>query len=122
MAVRGCLTFPSIRVKIHCGLSKSEFGFANAYFGWTDAIDASLRLQEFHKAIETYKKALELDENNAEAQDGITRTRAAIATSMGDEERAQHGMADPEVQAIMMDPIMRQVLNDFQSDPQAAQR
>ena len=30
-------------------------------------------------------------------------------------------MADPEIQTILMDPVMRQVLNDFQNDPKAAQ-
>jgi stress-induced-phosphoprotein 1 len=29
-------------------------------------------------------------------------------------------MADPDVQNILMDPIMRQVLDDFQTDPRAA--
>ena len=31
-------------------------------------------------------------------------------------------MADPEVQAILTDPVMRQVLADFQDDPAAAAR
>ena len=31
-------------------------------------------------------------------------------------------MADPEIQTILSDPIMRQVLNDFQENPQAAQK
>lgn len=35
-------------------------------------------------------------------------------------ERQARGMADPEVQNILMDPVMRQVLDDFQSDPRAA--
>lgn len=30
-------------------------------------------------------------------------------------------MADPEVQNILRDPVMRQVLDDFQNDPRAAQ-
>jgi hypothetical protein len=36
-------------------------------------------------------------------------------------ERQERAMADPEIQMILTDPIMRQVLNDFQSDPKAAQ-
>jgi hypothetical protein len=36
-------------------------------------------------------------------------------------ERQERGMADPEIQMILTDPVMRQVLNDFQSDPKAAQ-
>ena len=36
-------------------------------------------------------------------------------------ERQERAMADPEIQTILMDPVMRQVLNDFQNDPKAAQ-
>ena len=35
-------------------------------------------------------------------------------------ERQQKGLQDPEVQMILQDPIMRQVLNDMQTDPKAA--
>lgn len=31
-------------------------------------------------------------------------------------------MQDPEIQNILTDPIMRQVLNDFQEHPQLAQK
>lgn len=31
-------------------------------------------------------------------------------------------MADPEIQAILQDPIIRQVLQDFQENPNAAQQ
>ena len=30
-------------------------------------------------------------------------------------------MRDPEVQEILSDPVMRQILNDMQTDPKAAQ-
>jgi len=79
-------------------------------------------LKEYHKAIETYKKALELDPENAEAKDGIYRTRVAMQTNMGDEERAKHAMADPEIQAILTDPIIQNVLRDLQQNPDAAQK
>jgi stress-induced-phosphoprotein 1 len=36
--------------------------------------------------------------------------------------RQERGMADPEVQAILTDPVMRQVLSDMQEDPASAQR
>ena len=35
-------------------------------------------------------------------------------------ERQARAMSDPEVQNILSDPVMRQVLNDMQSDPKAA--
>lgn len=35
-------------------------------------------------------------------------------------ERAAHGMADPEIQAILSDPVVRQVIQDLStSDPTA---
>ena len=37
-------------------------------------------------------------------------------------ERAEHGMADPEIQGILSDPVIRQILQDFQQNPQAAQQ
>ena len=36
-------------------------------------------------------------------------------------ERQQRAMADPEIQGIMSDPVMRRVLNDMSTDPKAAQ-
>lgn len=35
-------------------------------------------------------------------------------------ERARHGMADPEIQAILQDPVIQQILKDFNENPQAA--
>ncbi len=37
-------------------------------------------------------------------------------------QRQQRAMQDPEVQNIMMDPVMQQVLKDFQENPTAAQQ
>ena len=34
-----------------------------------------------------------------------------------DEERVRHAMADPEIQRIMTDPIIRQVLQDLSTNP-----
>jgi len=79
-------------------------------------------LKEYHKALESYKKALDLDPENAEAKDGIYQTRVAMQTNMGDEERAKHAMADPEIQAILTDPIIQNVLRDLQTNPDEAQK
>ena len=35
-------------------------------------------------------------------------------------ERSAHAMADPEIQAILSDPVIQQVLKDFSENPQAA--
>ena len=37
-------------------------------------------------------------------------------------QRQAKAMADPEIQNILTDPIMRQVLDDLQNDPRSAQR
>ena len=35
-------------------------------------------------------------------------------------ERARHGMADPDIQSILTDPVIQQILKDFNENPQAA--
>lgn len=44
------------------------------------------------------------------------------SSGKADSERAAHAMADPEIQAILSDPMVRQVLNDFKENPQHAQK
>lgn len=38
------------------------------------------------------------------------------------EERRNRAMADPEIQQILTDPVIAQVLKDFESDPRGAQQ
>ncbi len=78
-----------------------------------------------YQALETYKAGLALDKDNEECKDGLQRTIEKISQSQGgemDQERAAKAMADPEIQAIMMDPIVRQTLSDMSTDPRAAQK
>ncbi|KAG1695136.1 hypothetical protein DVH05_028653 [Phytophthora capsici] len=79
-------------------------------------------MKEFHKARESYEKGLALDPNHQECIDGLRNVMYKIQSGDTDEERAAHGMADPEIQAILRDPVMQNVLNDFQTDPMGAQR
>lgn len=44
------------------------------------------------------------------------------SSGQADSERAAHAMADPEIQAILTDPMVRQVLTDFKENPQHAQK
>ena len=77
------------------------------------------------QALETYKAGLALDEHNEECKEGLQRTIEKINQSQGgemDSERASKAMADPEIQAIMMDPIVRQTLSDMSTDPTAASK
>lgn len=77
-------------------------------------------MKEFHKALETYNAALKLEPDNAEALEGVQRVVAKInegAAGGPDPERAARAMADPEVQRIMMDPMVNVALEEIQRDP-----
>ena len=76
--------------------------------------------------MESYKKGLALDPSNATCKEGLRKVTAMInygSANMTEEERkerAAHGMADPQIQAILQDPVINQVLRDFQENPNAA--
>ncbi|KAK9823595.1 hypothetical protein WJX72_004113 [[Myrmecia] bisecta] len=86
-------------------------------------------MKEYDKALATYEEGLKQDPGNQELKEGMQRCIEAInkltrgeATEEELKERQAKGMADPDVQNILMDPVMRQVLNDMQQDPRAAQK
>ena len=69
-----------------------------------------------------YNAALKLEPGNREAMEGLERTIMRINADAGgkaDEERSARAMADPEVQAILRDPMVSQALQDMQRDPAA---
>eukprot|EP00898_Chlorokybus_atmophyticus_P002169 jgi/Chlat1/2953/Chrsp2S04687 len=86
-------------------------------------------MKDYEKALETYQAGLKHDPNNEELKDGVARSmdalrRFASGQGLSDQElkeRQAKALQDPEVQGILSDPVMRQVLNDFESDPRAAQ-
>jgi hypothetical protein len=45
----------------------------------------------------------------------------ANQSAPADAEQQQRAMQDPEIQAIMADPMIRNVLNNFQENPKQAQ-
>ncbi|MED6106862.1 DNA binding protein [Stylosanthes scabra] len=96
--------------------------------GYTRKGAVQFFMKEYDKALETYKEGLKLDPNNQELLDGIGRCVQQInKASRGDltpeelKERQAKAMQDPEIQNILQDPVMRQVLVDFQENPKAAQ-
>jgi len=95
---------------------------------WARKGDIEVLMKENHKALESYKAGLGLDSTNATCRDGLRKVTAMInygAANMSEEEkkeRAQHGMADPEIQSILQDPVIQQILRDFNENPQAAQK
>jgi len=93
---------------------------------WARKADIEVLMKENHKALESYKKGLELDPSNAVCKEGLRKVTAMInygQANMTEEERkerAAHAMADPEIQSILQDPVINQVLRDFQENPTAA--
>lgn len=84
-------------------------------------------VKEYDDAMTTYSEGLKHDPTNEELRDGLRRCQEQIsrgATGQLSEEemraRQERAMANPEIQAILSDPIMRQVLQDMSTDPKAA--
>jgi stress-induced-phosphoprotein 1 len=85
-------------------------------------------MKEYDKALETYQIGLKHNEGNQELMDGVRRCVDQInKMNRGDisaedlKEKQARSMQDPEIQGILSDPIMRQVLTDFQENPKSAQ-
>jgi len=93
---------------------------------WARKGEIEMLLKENHKAMDSFRKGLEIEPNNQACVDGLRKVSAMVnygsATMSEDErkERAAHVMADPEIQNILMDPIIQQILQDFQHNPKAA--
>lgn len=95
---------------------------------WARKGDIEVVMKENHKAMESYKKGLAIDPDNAACKEGLRKVTAMInygQANMTDEERkerAAHALADPEIQAILQDPVINQVLRDFNENPNAANK
>lgn len=93
---------------------------------WARKGDIEVLMKENHKAMDSYRKGLEIDPSNVTCRDGLQKVTAMV--NMGNanmteeerKERAEHAMADPEIQSILQDPIIRQILQDFNDNPTAA--
>lgn len=93
---------------------------------WAKKGDIEFFMKEYHKSIDSFKAGLAIEPGNALCTQGLQKTMHAIQQQNmnkdADPERAAHAMADPEIQMILSDPVIRNVLNDFQEHPQVAQR
>lgn len=80
--------------------------------------------KEYHKAMESYQEGLKIEPENEACKTGYNKVMYQInsISSNGevDKERAAHGMADPEIQMILSDPIVRQVIQDLGGNDAAA--
>mmetsp|Transcript_16531 Transcript_16531/g.34020 ORF Transcript_16531/g.34020 Transcript_16531/m.34020 type:complete len:425 (+) Transcript_16531:1031-2305(+) len=95
---------------------------------WGRKGDIEMAFKEYHKAMESYKKGLEIDPKNAACKDGLRKVTQQInygrsqMTEEQKKEQAAHAMADPDIQAILQDPVVQQTLRDFGENPMAAQQ
>jgi len=93
---------------------------------WARKGDIEVLMKENHKALESYKAGLSLDSTSGTCRDGLRKVTAMInygnanMTDAEKRERASHGMADPEIQSILQDPVIQQILRDFNENPTAA--
>ena len=81
-----------------------------------------LMLKEYHKAMSTFEEGLKIESKNAECLDGLQKTQMKIYSGSGEtkeeqEQRAAHGMADPEIQAILRDPTIVNLIRGLQENP-----
>lgn len=86
-------------------------------------------MKEYDNAMETYEAGLKYDPENQELKDGLMRCIQAInkmnrgeMTEEEMEQRRERGMADPEVQRILKDPVIMNVLREMQENPASAQQ
>lgn len=95
---------------------------------WARKGDIEMYMKEYHKAQESYQKGLSIEPENPACKEGLRKVTTQITygrrnmTEDDKKEQAAHAMADPEIQAILQDPVLQQVLRDFQEHPQAAQQ
>lgn len=132
-----CAWHDGMRDAEKCIELKPEFGK-----GYSRKANIHFFMKEYEKAAEAYKKGLEVDPTSEEMKDGLRRCLEQIsryvffafphfrwfcriargeASESEMQERRTRAMGDPEIQQILTDPIMAQVLKDFESDPRGAQ-
>ncbi|KAG5188523.1 hypothetical protein JKP88DRAFT_197773 [Tribonema minus] len=93
---------------------------------WAKKGDIEFVMKEYHKALESFQKGLDLENDNSLCKAGLQKTVAKIqstgATPDEERERRAHAMADPEIQRILSDPVVQQVLQDAQQSPHELQK
>jgi stress-induced-phosphoprotein 1 len=95
---------------------------------WARKGDIEIVMKEFHKSTDSFKKGLELDPDNTACKEGLRKTMQQInygrhtMTDDQKKEQSAHAMADPQIQAILTDPVVQQTLRDFGENPAAAQK
>jgi len=85
--------------------------------------------KEFHKVIPMYEAVLAIpdvdDDSKKKAEEGLQRTQQAVQQAsyeQPDEERIRRAQQDPEIQALLADPMVQQAIRDFKDNPKYAQQ
>lgn len=92
---------------------------------WCKKGDIEFFMKEYHRSMESYQKGLSLDQTDRACMDGLRKVSMKINTTASEQEqqeRAAHGLADPEIQRILQDPMVQQVLRDMQENPMEGQK
>ncbi|KAJ3503397.1 hypothetical protein NLJ89_g8453 [Agrocybe chaxingu] len=98
--------------------------FVKAYIRKSNILHA---MREYTKALEAVQEATEHDtehQHTKEIGQQELKIQQALFSQRGEEtqeETLQRAMRDPEVASVMNDPVMQQILQQAQSDPQALQ-
>lgn len=75
-------------------------------------------MRDTTKARSAFEKALELEPMSTEALEGFKKCSMGYR-NVDPEEARKRAMADPEIQKILADPIMRMILEQMHQDPSA---
>lgn len=85
--------------------------------------------KEFHKVIDLYQAVLSIEgvdeDSKKKAEEGLQRTQQAVQQAsyeQPDEERLRRAQQDPEIQALLADPMVQQAIRDFKDNPKYAQQ
>merc|ERR1711861_115171 len=70
-----------------------------------------------HKAQDDYRKCLELDGSNEKAREGLMRIQTKIRSGQTDGSSREQALKDPEVVAILRDPVVQGILQQLQQNP-----
>merc|ERR1711988_1708245 len=89
---------------------------------WCKKGDIEFFMKEFHKSMESYQKGLSLDQTDRACMDGLRKVSMKINTASSEQEQAAHGLADPEIQRILQDPMVQNALRDMQENPMEGQK
>jgi len=73
--------------------------------------------KDYHKAIDTYKKAMEFAPDDADLKNGIQHSSLLISKAQANPEereiRRKRAMADPEIQTILANPAVDKLLQNL---------